>query len=151
MFSSEPTLDMLPSFIVVVLISVFLISIGHRFIDTVSDKTTWTHFGGGFVSGLYLGYDVDPDAMILRELVDLTVILGSSFLSSVLSALNILFVFEILLGSFYIADKRGKAGVLGSVLVICSGYLLPGTTQVVGIGLFIAGSLAFMYSDESDF
>jgi len=109
MFSSEPTPDMLPSYIAVVLISVFLISIGHRFIETVSDKTTWTHFGGGFVSGLYLGYDLDPDAMILRELVDLTAILGSSFLSSVLSALNILFVFEILLGSLYIAEALLKS------------------------------------------
>lgn len=79
------------------LISVFLIRIGQQFIETASDKTTWTHLGGGFVSGLYLGYDLDPDAMILRELVDPTDILGSSFLSSVLSAPNILFAIEILL------------------------------------------------------
>lgn len=150
MFSSDPNPQLLLSCIVVVIISVFLINIGNRFVETVSDNTTWTHLGGGFVSGLYLGYDLDPDGMILRELVDLTAILGSSFLSSVLSALNILFALEILFGSMYILDKRGKAGLFGSVLVISSGYLFPRVIEAA-IFVFLLGTVFFVYSDASNF
>jgi hypothetical protein len=149
MFSSGSDAQLLISYISVVIISLFFISIGTRFIETISDRATETHLAGGFISGLYMGYDLDPDVMILRELVDLTIILDSSFLLSVLVVLNILSFLEIFLGSMYILGKRGKIGISGCIMVICSGYVLP---KVEGAILFIFGIILFFrYSDESEF
>lgn len=150
MLSSEPNTDLVLSLVAAWILSVFLVSIGHRFMSTITDRATEAHLGGGFIAGAYLGYDVDPDTMIIRELVSLTEIIGASFLSSILAFLTVLSLFEIFVGQAYIWDKRGRIGVLGSVLVMGSGYLLP-RTGWVGIFVFLFGALIYVSSEKSDF
>lgn len=147
---SGPNVDLVLTLVVAWILSFFLIGIGHRFVDTVTDRATETHLAGGFLSGMYLGFDVDPDTMIIRELVDLTVLIGSSTLSSILSVVTVLSLFEILFGQLYIWDNRGRVGVLGSLLVMGSGYLLP-RTRWIGIFLFLFGAIFYVYSEESGF
>lgn len=147
---SEVDLQLFLSYVVIILTSSFLISIGSRFVETVSDRTVETHLGGGFIAGLYTGYELDPDAMILREFVNLTAILGKPFLSFVLTSLSILSVIEILFGLLYTLEKRSKSGLFGHLLVICSGYLFPRTSRVA-IFVFLFGILSFVYSKESGF
>jgi len=149
MFGSEPSPQLLLSYVSVTILSFFIIGFGNRFIETITDRTTETHLAGGFVSGLYWGYDLDPDAMIIRELVNLTATIGSSFLSFILTALAILSFLEIVFGSLYIWEKRGKLGVFGFGIVVCSGYLFPRITEL-GIILFLFGIMFFVYSKESE-
>lgn len=149
-FSSEPSPQFLLSLVAVWLLSIFLIRIGHGFIETVTDRATETHLAGGFVSGLYLGFNVDPDTMIIRELTNLTSIIGSSSLSFILTSLTILSAMEIILGLLYILEKRGKVGTLGSVLVMGSGYTLP-KIELVGIFLLLFGMGFYASSEKSDF
>jgi Na+(H+)/acetate symporter ActP len=150
MFSSDPNPQFVLSFVAVVILSFFLIGIGNRFMETVTDRATETHLAGGFVSGLYLGYNVDPDTMIIQELVGLSSIIGSSSLSFILTSLSILGAMEMILGFFYIWDKRGKSGALGTVLIFGSGYLLP-RTRWIGIFVFLLGDIFYLYSEKSDF
>lgn len=147
---SDIDIQLLLSYVVVILISIFLITIGNRFVETVSDRTVETHLGGGFIAGLYTGYGLDPDAMILREFVNLTAILARPFLSYVLTTLTIISLIEIVFGLLYTLEKRSKSGPFGHLLVTCSGYLFPRTPQVA-IFVFLSGILLFVYSKESGF
>ena len=150
MLNSEPTPELVLSFVAAVILSFFFISIGHRFIETVTDKTTETHLGSGLISGAYLGFDVDPDTLVIKELIDLTAIIGSSSLSSILTFLTVLSAFEIFVGQLHILDKRGRIGVLGSGAVAYSGYLFPNVAEAAMI-LLPFGLLCFLYSEESGF
>lgn len=150
MFGHDPSPQLILSLVAVWLLSVFLVGIGHRFIETITDRATETHLGGGLVSGLYLGFNVDPDMMIIRELVSLTPTIDSSSLSFILASLTVLSVIEIILGLLYILDKRGKIGVLGSVLVICSGYAFP-KVEEAGIILLLFGMVFYVSSKKSEF
>lgn len=150
MLSSEPNLDLVLSLVATWILSFFLVGIGHRFVVTITERAAGVHLGGGFLSGLYLGFDVDPDTMIIRELVDLTAMIVSSFLSSILAFLTFLSILEILIGQIHIWDKRGKTGLFGSVLLACSGYVLP-ATEWIGILVFLFGILFYFSSEKSDF
>lgn len=150
MLNSEPTPELVLSFVAAVILSFFFVSIGHRFIETVTDRTAETHLGGGLISGAYLGFDVDPDTLVIEELIDLTAIIGSSSLSSILAFLTVLSAFEIFVGQLYILDKRGRIGVLGSGVVMYSGYLFPNVAEA-GMILLPFGLLCFLYSKESGF
>jgi hypothetical protein len=150
MFDPNPSPQLFLSYIVIVILSVFIIGIVNRFIETITDKTTQTHLGGVFVSGLYLGYDVDPDATIIRELVDLTVIIDTPSLLFILTGLSILSIIEVFFGLLYIWEKRGKTGLTGCGLVMCSGYLFQNLTSVA-IFSFLLGIIFFIYSEESRF
>jgi hypothetical protein len=147
---SDVDIQLFLSYVVVILTSIFLISIGNRFVETISDRTVETHLGGGFIAGLYTGYGLDPDAMILREFVNLTAILSRPFLSFVLTSLTILSLIEIVLGLLYTLEKRSKSGPFGHLLVICSGYLFPMTSRVA-IFVFLFGISFFVHSKESGF
>jgi hypothetical protein len=46
--------------------------------------------------------------------------------------------------------KRGKIGLLGSVLVMCSGYAFP-KVEEAGILLLLFGILFYVASEKSDF
>lgn len=148
--NSEPTPELVLSLVATVILSFFIVSIGHRFVETITDRATEAHLGGGFLSGAYLGYDVDPDTMVIEELVNLTTFIGSSSLSLILTSLSVLSVIEILFGQLYIWDKREKVGVLGSGMVMCSGYLFPNITEAAII-LFLFGALFYVSSEKSDF
>lgn len=150
MLGPEPSPQQVLSLVSVWLLSIFLIRIGHGFVESITDRATETHLGGGFVSGLYLGFNVDPDTMIIRELASLNSIIGSSSLSFILASLTILSAMEMLLGSFYILDKRGKSGAFGTLLVMCSGYAFP-KIELVGIFLFLFGIGFYTSSEKSDF
>ena len=150
MFGLNPSPQLLLSYVAVVILSLFIIGLGNRFIETISDRTTETHLGGVFVSGLYLGYDLDPDAMIIQEIAGLTVIIESSSILFILTALSVLSILEILFGLLYVWEKRGKIGVFGCGIVMCSGYLFPKVTEV-GILSFLFGVIFFIYSEESGF
>lgn len=149
MFGPDPSPQFVLSLVAVVILSFFLVSIGHRFLETVTDRAAGVHLGAVFLSGLYWGFDVDPDTLVIKELVELTAI-GPSSLSSILTFLTILSIFEIFVGQMYIWDKRGKTGVFGSVLVACSGYLLP-ITEWIGIFVFLFGAVLYLDSEKSDF
>ena len=150
MLSSEPNIQSLLSFVAVVLLSVFLISIVTRFVGAVSDKTTETHLGGGLVSGYYIGRGLDPEEEVIRELADLTTIIGTSELSFILFVLTIASYIELLAGASYILDKRGKIGLFGTVLVMLSGYLFPKIPEATALLLLIG--IGFFYtSDKSEF
>jgi hypothetical protein len=118
--------------------------------ETVTDRATETHLAGGLISGLYLGFDVDPDTMIIRELASLTSVIGSSSLSFILTSLTILSVMEIILGLLYILEKRGKTGAFGTILVMCSGYAFP-KIELAGIFLLLFGVGFYGSSEKSDF
>lgn len=57
---------------------------------------------------------------------------------------------EMILGFFYIWDKRGKTGALGTVLVMCSGYAFP-KIELAGIFLLLFGIGFYGSSEKSDF
>ncbi|WP_152420157.1 hypothetical protein [Halorubrum distributum] len=150
MIGPDPSPQLVLSLVAVWLLSIFLIGIGSRFVETITDRATETHLAGGFVSALYLGFNVDPDTMIIRELVSLTSIIGSSSLSFILTSLTILSAMEIILGFFYIWDNRGKTGALGTVLVMFSGYTFP-RIELAGIFLLLFGIGFYGSSEKSDF
>lgn len=150
MFGPEPNPELVLSLVAVGILSFFLIGIGSRFLETITDNTTETHLGGGFISSLYLGFDVDPDTMIIQELVSLTSIIGPSSLSFILASLSVLGAIEIILGFLYIWDKRGKTGAFGTVLVMCSGYIFP-KIELAGIFLLLIGIGFYGSSEKSGF
>lgn len=150
MFDLDPSLQLLLSYIVIVILSMYLIGIGNDFLETITEKTTQTHLGGVFVSGLYLGYNIDPDTMIIRELVSLITVIDTPLLSLILTGLSILSIIEIFFGILYIWEKRGKIGVSGCGIVMCSGYLFPKKPRMAILS-FLFGILLFIYSEESDF
>lgn len=116
-------------------------------IDTISDRRTWVHLGGCFVSSIYAGYGLDPEAMVLQELLQVTNVIGVRYLFYMLTALSLI---ELITGFLIIWEKRGRVGAVGHLLVAISGWLLVewGSLAIV---LTIAGWMIFTGSEEQRF
>lgn len=138
-------------YIAAVLALLFVYSFFIRFLNSVTDKTTQTHAGGGFLAGLYLGYNMDPDTMVLWELVDLTRLLGADFIQAATILFAVFSLIEIILGSGYIYENRGAIGMAGGLILVLAGYLLPSPYTEAGILLLIIGTTMFVITDEPEF
>jgi hypothetical protein len=136
--------------VVAVLLLIFLHSVFARFLSAVTNKSAHVHVGGGFVAGLYLGYDVDPDAMIVQELVGTTTEISSEIAGQILFVFWTLSVIEIVVGGMFVAEKRGRWGLLGALIIAVSGYLFPILPEIA-ISMFLFGALVFAYSEDHGF
>lgn len=136
--------------VVAALLLIFLHSVFARFLSVVTDKSAHIHVGGGFVAGLYLGYDVDPEAMVVHELVGITTEISPEIAAQILLVLWILSVIEIVIGGMFVAEKRGRWGLLGALIIAVSGYLLPILPELA-IPMLPFGALIFAYSEDSGF
>lgn len=116
-------------------------------IDTISDRRTWVHLGGCFVSSIYAGYGLDPEAMVLQELLQVTNVIGVRYLFYMLTALSLI---ELITGFLIIWEKRGRVGAVGHLLVAISGWLLVEWSSLA-IVLTIAGWMIFTGSEEQRF
>lgn len=146
----SPTPEEFVSFIGIGLVCFFVIGFLSQFVESITEKVSHGHFGGVLVSGLYLGYDIAPRAMIFRETFDLITIIDASSLLFILEFFSVLSIIEIIWGMLYVFDKRGKFGFLSTIIAMISGYLMLRIPEI-GVILLSMGLLIFSYSEPTRF
>jgi len=88
--------------------------------------------------------------MIVQELVGTTTEISSEIAAQILFVLWILSVIEIVVGGMFVAEKRGRRGLLGALIIAVSGYLFSILPELA-ISMFPFGALVFAYSEDHGF